>query len=165
MATALLLHNIRSVHNVGSLLRTCDGLGVDEIIFSGYTPYPRLSHDERLPHLIERQTKAIHKTALGAEERLALRRESDPKTAIENYRQKGYRILGLEQTAHSVPLAHYQRPEDIMVIVGEEVTGIEPALIALCDDIVEIPMRGHKESFNVSVAGAIALYVLTRHGS
>lgn len=158
--TSLLLHNIRSTHNVGSLLRTADGFGVDEVIFSGYTPYPELVDDDRLPHIIRRLSLAINKTALGAERQLALSRHESPNQALALARQRQQRIIGLEQADRSQPLAGYQAPDDWLLIVGEEVAGMDAALLADCDDILEIAMHGHKESFNVSIAGALALYEL-----
>lgn len=160
MLTALLLPNLRSIHNVGSLLRTADGLGVNEVAYAGYTPYPHLPGDDRLPHVIKSQTAAIHKTALGAEASLTQRRFSDAKGAIDHYRKSGYRIVGMEQHARSTPLSSYERPNKVLLVLGEEVDGIDSSVLEECDDIIEIPMRGRKESFNVSVAGALALYKL-----
>ena len=77
-------------------------------------------------------------------------------------KQDGYRIVGLEQSSRSIPLPDYQPPDKIALLLGEEVGGITAELLELCDDTVEIPMFGHKESFNVSVATGIALYELAR---
>lgn len=158
---SLLLHNIRSAHNVGSLIRSADGFGIDEIIFSGYTPYPRINNDKRLPHIIERQTKLIHKTALGAELSQKLVRIDDAYQLIDTYKQQDYTVIALEQDINSVPLSGYSAPAKALLILGEEVDGITNELLSKCDVIVEIPMKGRKESFNVSVAGGIAMYALT----
>lgn len=158
---SLLLHNIRSVHNVGSLLRSGDGFGVERVIFSGYTPYPELPHDKRLPHLRRKLTEALHKTALGAENSLSLDRVDDPLVLMSDYAANGYRLVGLEQDQRSQLLNSYQPHEKTLLILGEEVDGINQEMLAACHDLVEIPMRGDKESFNVSVAGAIAMYALT----
>tara|TARA_Y100000590_G_scaffold400329_1_gene484326 strand:+ start:798 stop:1298 length:501 start_codon:yes stop_codon:yes gene_type:complete len=154
----LLAHNIRSTHNVGSLFRTAEGFGVAKIFISGYTPYPTQQSDTRLPHIREKLTKQINKTALGAEAIVPF--EYSENVPIERLKQAGYRIVGLEQDARSQPLVQYKAPEKVALLIGEEVEGIDADLRKLCDDIVEIPMAGRKESFNVSVAAGIALYQL-----
>jgi 23S rRNA (guanosine2251-2'-O)-methyltransferase len=162
----LILHNIRSTHNVGAILRTAEGFGVHKIIFSGYTPYPSKTKIKDpdslkpLPHIIEKLTSQIHKTALGAEDILDLEYYNTPP--LRNLRDDGYRITGLEQSDKSTELSLYKPAQKTALILGEEVNGIPKELLNLCDDIVEIPMYGVKESFNVSVAAGIAMYVL-RH--
>lgn len=156
----IIAHNIRSTHNVGAVFRTADGFGVSKIILSGYTPFPRIENDPRLPHIAEKLTMQIHKTALGAEMTMPFEYQEVP--TIELLRSAGYRIVGLEQDERSVPLQDYRAPDKFVLVLGEEVEGIPPALLTQCDDLVEIPMQGHKESFNVSVATGIALYALTR---
>lgn len=154
----LLLHNIRSTHNVGSMFRTAEGFGVSKIILSGYTPYPKTERDARLPHIAEKISAQIHKTALGAETLVPF--EYQPTPDIAALHLAGYRIVGLEQNAKSSVLQEYTPPKKIALLLGEEVHGIEKSLLDQCDDIVEIPMKGKKESFNVSVAAGIALYGL-----
>jgi len=156
----VLLHNIRSTHNVGSIFRTCEGLGVSKIILSGYTPYPTIPGDTRLPHISQKMTKQIHKTALGAEEMVPFERVETPDFMA--LKQTGYRIVGLEQDKKSVMLPDYFAPEKLVLLLGEEVEGINFEMRGICDDLIEIPMKGRKESFNVSVAAGIALYQLTR---
>lgn len=156
----LLLHNIRSTHNVGSIFRTAEGFGVNKIILSGYTPYPTMPHDKRLPHIREKLTNQIHKTALGAEQMVPFEYIEQPNLLA--LKQAGYHIVALEQSPRSIVLRDYQSPQKIALLLGEEVHGITPELLAECDDILEIPMQGKKESFNVSVAGAIALYELSK---
>jgi tRNA G18 (ribose-2'-O)-methylase SpoU len=160
----IVAHNIRSIYNVGSIFRTSEGFGVEKVIFSGYTPYPTLSGDTRLPHISNRITKQIHKTALGAEEMVAYEHQADPSQAINDLRSQGYAIVGLELDKHSIPLSEYQPPEKIALILGEEVRGLTQSLRHTCDALLEIPMHGKKESFNVSVATGIALYALTLRG-
>lgn len=154
----LILHNIRSTHNVGSIFRTSEGFGVEKIILSGYTPYPRLAHDTRLPHISDKLTNQIHKTALGAEEIVPF--EYHETLDLGTLLLAGYRIVALEQSPRSVTLRDYTPPQKIALLLGEEVHGIKQELLAQCDDIIEIPMQGQKESFNVSVATGIALYAL-----
>ncbi|HWB39591.1 MAG TPA: RNA methyltransferase [Candidatus Saccharimonadales bacterium] len=154
---ALIAHNLRSTHNVGSLLRTADGLGVKKVYLTGYTPYPSREDDDRLPHLAAKIDKQISKTALGAEASQAWNRVETIESAIAELRQSGFQIVALEQTPNSQPLPDFKPGPKVALVVGREVEGIEPEILDLCDVAVEIPMFGSKESFNVSVAAAIAL--------
>lgn len=154
----LIAHNIRSTHNVGSIFRTAEGFGVSKIILSGYTPYPSVDHDIRLPHIHQKLTSQIHKTALGAETLVPFEHFETPD--LSRLKADGYRIVALEQTADSTYLSDYTAPDKIALLLGEEVLGISDELLAQCDDTIEIPMQGKKESFNVSVATGIALYAL-----
>lgn len=154
----VIAHNIRSTHNVGAIFRTAEGFGVTKIYLTGYTPYPVLSNDTRLPHIANKLESQIHKTALGAEKIVPFSHEEVPP--IEQLKAEGYRIVGLEQSSRSTLLQTYTAPEKIALLIGEEVHGITEELLAQCEDIIEIPMVGQKESFNVSVATGIALYAL-----
>lgn len=154
----LLAHNLRSTHNVGSLLRTAEGLGVSEVILSGYTPYPLAAPDSRMPHLSAKIDKAIHKTALGAETSQAWRRSDDIATTLDELKHAGWHIAALEQSAISVSLPDFEPPDKLVIIVGREVEGIEPEILSQVDVILQIPMFGQKESFNVVQAAAMALY-------
>lgn len=156
----VIAHNIRSTHNVGSIFRTAEGFGAARIILSGYSPYPTLPGDTRLPHISRKLTDQIHKTALGAETIVPFEYRSEPD--LLQLKRDGYRIVGLEQDARSTMIDEYVKPARIALLLGEEVEGIGAALRDACDDLVEIPMVGLKESFNVSVAAGIALYALTR---
>lgn len=152
-------HNIRSAHNVGSIFRTAEGFGASKIILSGYTPYPKVKNDPRLPHIADKLTSQIHKTALDTETIVPF--EYTETLSLLPLRQSGYRIVALEQASNSSDLRDYQPPEKLVLLLGEEVHGITAELLAQVDDIVEIPMQGQKESFNVSVAAGIALYHLS----
>ena len=154
----VILYNIRSTYNVGAILRTCDCLGVEEVIFTGYTPF----FDKGLPYEQAKLRKQIHKTALGAEDTLKWRRaEIDP--IIAELKEQGYQVCALEQGEHSLNLADSPSIDGkIALILGEEVHGIPEELLAKCDHLLEIPMLGQKESFNVSVATGIALWELTK---
>jgi len=155
----IIAHNIRSTHNVGSIFRTAEGFGVEKIILSGYTPYPKVTNDPRLPHISEKLTSQIHKTALGAEEMVPF--EYSEQIPLKFLKESGYRLVALEQNERSIRLSEYTVVDKLALLIGEEVHGITEELIAQCDDIIEIPMVGKKESFNVSVATGIALYALT----
>jgi tRNA G18 (ribose-2'-O)-methylase SpoU len=155
----VIAHDIRSTHNVGSLLRTCEGLGVQGVYFTGYTPYPRLSvEDPRLPHIAEKLDKQIHKTALDAEILVPWFVAEDVTSCIADLKDQGYVIAALEQSETSVPLPDFKAPPKIALLLGREVEGIEANLLAHCDVTLEIPMFGKKESFNVVQASAMALY-------
>jgi tRNA G18 (ribose-2'-O)-methylase SpoU len=151
-------HNIRSTHNVGAIFRTSEGFGVSKIILSGYTPYPQIDNDSRLPHISRKLTDQIHKTALGAETIVPFEYQENPD--FDSLQSLGFQIVGLEQDETSVMLPDYKPPEKVALLLGEEVEGIEKSLREQCDDLIEIPMEGQKESFNVSVATGIALYGL-----
>jgi 23S rRNA (guanosine2251-2'-O)-methyltransferase len=154
----LIAHNLRSTHNVGSLLRTAEGLGVDRVWLTGYTPYPLQASDVRMPHIAQKLHAQIHKTALGAEELVSWQQSSELFTVLTQLKSEGYTLAALEQHPKSIKLSDYKPPNKIALIVGREVEGIEPEVLAQCDVIIEIPMKGQKESFNVVQAVAMALY-------
>ena len=155
----IIAHNIRSTHNVGAIFRSGDGFGVSKIILSGYTPYPRIANDSRLPHISQKLTNQIHKTALGAESLIPFEYQEIPD--LSSLKQEGFTIVGLEQDERSILLPRYASPDKLALLLGEEVEGLTEDLKVACDVLIEIPMSGKKESFNVSVATGIALYALT----
>lgn len=156
----LIAHNIRSTHNVGSLFRTAEGLGIKKLILSGYTPYPTQAADDRLPHLSSKLTKQIDKTALGAAATLPWEKTEDISQTLKDLKQQGFKIYALEQTAKSVDLPDCQPPEKTAIIVGAEVEGLPTTITDACDECLQIPMFGSKESYNVAVAAGMAMYHL-----
>ena len=154
----MVAHNLRSCHNVGSLLRTAEGLGVQKVILSGYTPHPARPHDTRLPHEVAKLTQQIHKTALGAETLQKWEWHAHPLPVLAKFKKDGYPIAALEQAEDARDLPKYHAPQKVVLVVGREVEGLEPELLAVCDIALEIPMFGRKESFNVVQAAAMALY-------
>jgi 23S rRNA (guanosine2251-2'-O)-methyltransferase len=154
----LIAHNLRSTHNIGSLLRTADGLGVQKVYLTGYTPYPLASADGRLPHLAQKINRQISKTALGAEDPKNWEHADQVEPVIAALKTEGFRIVAIEQAQTAISLSDYAPPEKLALLVGREVEGVEPEILALCDDIIEIPMFGDKESYNVVQAAAMALY-------
>lgn len=156
----LIADNLRSAHNVGSLLRTADGIGVEAVYLTGYTPHPSYEGDNRMPHIAAKLTRQIEKTALGAETSVHWHYQPDVVKVIEELRTLGYSICALEQDPHSISLQDYVASQSIALLIGNEVTGIEPELLEKCDQILQIPMHGQKESFNVVQATAMALYHL-----
>lgn len=148
--TAVLLHNIRSAHNVGSIFRTCDAAGVSRVYLSGYTPLPI--------DRFGRPQKDIAKTALGAEASVPWTYTKSPTLLIRSLREKMWRIVGVEQHSRSQDYRNFKGGAHTLFIFGNEVRGISPQMLAGCDDIIEIPMRGKKESLNVSVAAGVILF-------
>jgi 23S rRNA (guanosine2251-2'-O)-methyltransferase len=159
----LIAHDIRSCHNVGSLLRTAEGLGVTKIYLTGYTPHPSKPNDDRLPHIGTKLTKDIHKTALGAEDLVDWEYCADPMKVVQQLKGEGFVMCALEQTPTSTPLPEFVCPDRAALILGREVEGVDPILLAQCDITLEIPMFGKKESFNVVQAAAMTLYQMTFH--
>jgi 23S rRNA (guanosine2251-2'-O)-methyltransferase len=156
----VVVHNIRSAHNVGSILRSADGMGIDHVYISGYSPYPIKPNDERLPHIQSKIDNQVHKTALGAEKSVPWSQENDAKKTISELKREGFLIASLEQTDKSTELNKFKTIQDIALIMGNEVTGVEKAILDLSDVNLQIPMLGKKESLNVAVATSIALYHL-----
>lgn len=154
----VIAHNIRSIHNVGSLLRTAEGLGVNGVWLTGYTPHPGVANDQRLPHVVAKLEKQINKTALGAQITVKWQHEKDVMLVIHDLKKQGFTIAALEQTIEAIPITDFKPPHRMAIILGREVEGIERAVLKMCDIQLEIPMLGRKESFNVVQAAAMALY-------
>jgi 23S rRNA (guanosine2251-2'-O)-methyltransferase len=143
-------HNIRSAFNIGSVFRTADGAGARKVYLTGYTPAP--------PH------PGISKTALGAEKVVEWEKSSKLGAVIEKLKKENFEIVALEQSKKSVPFESFRSKRNIALIVGNEVRGLSHPLLKKCDEIIEIPMRGGKESLNVSVAFGIAAYSILSEG-
>ncbi len=150
MEVAVLLHDIRSTHNVGSIFRTSDALGVNKIYLSGYTPSPIDKYG--------RARKDIGKVALGAEKTISWEYEEDPKRIIKSLKKEGFQVVCVEQDEKSVDYKKLKVKEKVLFVMGNEVLGVDKKILELCDDVVEIPMKGEKESLNVSVAFGVALF-------
>lgn len=140
----VLLDNIRSLYNIGSILRTADGVGVDKIILTGITANP--------------PRKEISKTALGAEDMVPWEYIEDPLEAIKKLKQEGFLIIALEQTPVSLDYKTIEYKFPLCLVVGNEVEGVDKNILDECDTVVQIPMGGEKESLNVSVAFGVAGY-------
>jgi tRNA G18 (ribose-2'-O)-methylase SpoU len=157
MRLIAILHDIRSVHNVGSIFRTADGAGFEKLYLCGITPSPMDRFGKIRPDFA--------KVALGAEKSVAWESISDAPDIVKKLKKGGWTILALEQSRKSVSLMKFGllkkvRPQRCALIVGNEVDGIPPAVLKLADTVIEIPMFGKKESLNVSVAFGIAAYEL-----
>ena len=142
-----ILHNILSLYNVGSMFRTADGAGVSKLYLTGYTGFP--------------PRKEIAKTALGAEESVAWERYRQIGRLITKLKKRGYLIVAVENKRKNIKIAKYyqfQTKIPIVLIFGNEVRGLSKRVLKKADVILEIPMRGQKESLNVSVAFGIIAY-------
>ena len=154
--SVLILPDIRSALNVGSIFRTADAIGISRICLAGYTPRPT--------DVFGRVQKDIQKAALGAELWVPWEFCKSVPTYIKRLKKEGYCIVALEQDTKSIDYKAFSkilRKSDflkIAIIVGSEVEGVDKAILRLCDYIIEIPMKGKKESLNVSVATGIALF-------
>jgi 23S rRNA (guanosine2251-2'-O)-methyltransferase len=150
LPVVLLMENIRSMHNIGSVFRTADAFLAEAIYLCGYTPRP--------PH------RDIHKTALGATETVAWKYAESASEAVLMLKREGYRIVAVEQVEGSIPLQDFSFREagKIVLIFGNEVQGVSESLLELCDAGIEIPQFGMKHSLNVSVAAGMVLWEKVR---
>lgn len=158
----LIVHDIRSAYNVGAILRTADAIGGATVICCGITPHPRVAGDTRSPVVVDSNTRAIAKTALGAEQAMPIEYERSVTDAVARARAAGATVLALEQDESAGGLFEFEADPRTAyaLLIGSEVDGIGGELLALADHVLELPQRGAKESLNVSVAAGIALYHL-----
>ena len=149
MENFLILHNIRSVFNVGSIFRTADAFGVKKIYLTGYTPDP------------------AQKTALGAENYVSREKLKNIHNLIRRLKSQGFFVVSVEQAKKSTDIKKFSKRKikKLTLIFGNEVHGLSRSVLGKSDAIVEIPMRGKKESLNVSVAAGVALYALLFSGN
>lgn len=147
---SILLHNIRSVHNVGSIFRTGDAAGISKIYLSGYTPLP----NDRFG----RARKDIAKISLGAEKTIAWEYIKNPINLINKLKNAKYQIIALEQSKNSIDYKKIKLKPKVLIILGNEVEGVSSKLLSICNTVIEIPMKGKKESLNVSVAFGTVLF-------
>jgi 23S rRNA (guanosine2251-2'-O)-methyltransferase len=145
----VLVDNVRSAWNVGSILRSADGFGFSHAYLCGITPTP--------------EQEAVQKTSLGAEDFVTWSHHKDAVKLVKGLRLEGWKIVGLEEDKRAIPLNQFAASIDqqpVVLIIGNEVTGVDPGLLKLCDEILHIPMHGQKRSFNVAVAFGVAAYAL-----
>ena len=148
---SILVENVRSVHNVGSIFRTADGFGAEKIYLTGYTAHP--------------PREDLHKTALGAEDAVPWEYYENPINAAEAIKKQGIELILIEQTRDSKSIYELKFQFPICFMVGNEVRGVSEELSRLADIHVELPMRGIKQSLNVSVAAGVAGYEFARYYS
>ena len=147
LALTVVLNNIRSLFNVGSIFRTADGAGVEKIWLCGYTGFPPQSQ--------------ISKTALGAEQRVPWEHVEDAVAVIKKLKRQGYQIVLLEQLDQSIEYHEFVPEGPVCLVVGNEIEGVSDGLLPYCDCAVEIAMAGVKNSLNVAVAFGIVAYHLS----
>lgn len=150
MRTMVILHNIRSAHNVGSVFRSADGAGVTKIFLTGYTPSPI--------DRFGREREEILKTSLGATHTVPYEVVPDIQELITRLTKEGVTLVAVEQTPHAIPYTSYVPKGDTVYIFGNEVTGVEPEILPRASVHIQIPMSGMKESLNVSVCAGIVLF-------
>ena len=148
---AVVLDNVRSAHNVGSAFRSADAFGVDRLVLCGISAVP--------------PSAEIHKSALGAEDAVPWEHADDTLSAVERLRAEGYVPVAVEQTVHSRKLGAWDRPagQRLALIFGNEVSGVQQAVVDACDFSLEIPQQGTKHSLNVSVSVGVILWELVRN--
>ena len=146
---SILIENIRSVHNVGSIFRSADGFGAEKIYLTGYTAYP--------------PREDLHKTALGAEDAVPWEYIENPMDAVKKIKKKGISLILIEQTKQSQSIYEIEWKFPVCFIVGNEVSGVSEGLSSLSDIQAELPMRGVKQSLNVSVAVGVVGYEFARY--
>ena len=146
----VVLENIRSMHNVGSVFRSADAFLIEAIYICGYTARP--------------PRKEIDKTALGATETVEWKYFSTTMEALDNLKQNNFKFFAIEQADKSIPLNMFSEinADKVALIFGNEVTGVEEEIISLCDGCIEIPQFGTKHSLNISVAAGIVLWEVVR---
>ncbi|MFM1840733.1 MAG: hypothetical protein RIR47_782 [Bacteroidota bacterium] len=145
----VVMDQIRSMHNVGSVFRTADAFLINGICLCGFTPQP--------PH------RDIHKTALGATESVDWMYYEQTTDAVIALKNQGYKVYAIEQTEGSIPLNQFKKTEaPIAFVFGNEVDGVDQSVIELCDGVIEIPQWGMKNSLNISVAAAVVLWEFVR---
>lgn len=146
----VILDNIRSVANVGSIFRTSDAVGASALVLCGTTPTP-----------VDRFGRAradMAKVSLGAEKKIPWTYEATTVQAIKKFKQQGYQIIAIEQSEKAVDYKKVRTSPQVCFVLGEEVKGLLPSVLKLADVVAEIPMHGQKESLNVSVAYGVAVF-------
>ena len=146
----LIVHNVRSAHNVGSIFRTAETAGVNEIYLTGYTPTPI--------DKFGKNRKDLAKTALGAEKTIPWKKFIKVGEAIKKLKKENYFIIAIEQAKNSLDYKKVKPKQKTAFMVGNEVRGLDKKVLSKCDVIAEIPMKGKKESLNVSVATGVTLF-------
>lgn len=150
MKSVAVLDNLRSVYNVGSIFRTANAVGIEKIYLCGTTPTPLDKKGER--------RKDFAKVALGAEDTVAWEYAESTFGCVKKLKEENYYIVALEQSENSVDYKEIKAKEKTAFVIGNEVDGIAPEVLAQSDVIAEIPMLGTKESLNVTIAFGVAVY-------
>ncbi|MEK7552865.1 MAG: TrmH family RNA methyltransferase [Patescibacteria group bacterium] len=150
LEVCLVLHNLRSAHNVGAIFRTAEAAGVNKIYLTGYTSAPR--------DRFGRPNQGVMKSALGAEEYVQWEKLSSVGRLLGKLSRAGFQLIALEQAKQSTDYRLVKVSNSTAIIVGNEVSGLSQSILTKCQSVAEIPMRGRKESLNVAVATGIFLF-------
>jgi len=145
----LLLDNIRSLFNVGAIFRTADAAGIDKIYLGGISGAP--------------SSEKVKKVALGAEKTIPWEHSWQAWRILEKLKKQGFQIVTLEQNKKSINYSKFKPKFPIVLILGNEISGVSENLLKRCDQIIQLPMRGQKESLNVAVAAGIAIYEINKY--
>lgn len=148
IALRVILDNIRSFNNVGSVFRTSDCFAIEKLYLCGITACP--------PH------REIHKTAIGATESVEWEQQVDTLSLVQNLQDDGWKVYAIEQTEHSVMLDDFVPEGKLAIVMGNEVDGVQQAVIDQCDGVIEVPQEGTKHSLNISVCTGVVLWDLRR---
>jgi 23S rRNA (guanosine2251-2'-O)-methyltransferase len=150
LPVVVVLDNIRSCHNIGSVFRTCDAMGIEKLWLCGITATP--------------PNKEIHKAALDAEKSVPWEYSPDTISAVKTLKDAGFHAYAVEQVANSISLSDFTPGlnQKIALVFGNEVKGVDQAVIDVCHGAIEIPQFGTKHSFNISVSAGIVLWEVTR---
>ena len=152
-AVVVVLDNIRSLYNTGSILRTADGAGVERVVLCGITPRPDQGGKQR---------RAIAKTALGAEDSVRWEYQVDVRSTLTQLAASGYQIVAVETSPEAVNIFEWTPLWPVCLVFGHEREGVSPELVAHIDTVIRIPMLGQKRSLNVATAAGVVLYELVR---
>ncbi len=162
MKLFLALDNVRSAHNVGSILRSASGFDIQGVVSIGISPHMRVTEDSRLPHVVDKDERRICKTALGGE--TLMLNHFDTGDEFLNWAEANdLSVASLEINPGAIPISKCTRPEKMVLVVGHEIDGVSKQLLTASEQVIYIPMPGVKESFNVASAAAIAMYVMSQN--
>lgn len=148
IALRVILDNIRSFNNVGSVFRTSDCFAIEKLYLCGITACP--------PH------REIHKTAIGATESVEWEQQDDTLSLVQNLQDDGWKVYAIEQTEYAVMLDDFVPQGKLAIVMGNEVDGVQQAVIDQCDGVIEVPQEGTKHSLNISVCTGVVLWDLSR---
>jgi tRNA G18 (ribose-2'-O)-methylase SpoU len=154
----LILHNIRSAYNVGSIFRTADAAGIEKIYVCGYSPIPNDTKNNPSSSYSSGSSSKLSKTALGAEKSVPWKYHKQTWRLLEKLKKEGVQIVALEQTKKSIDYRKFKPRFPLVLVVGNEVRGLSKDILKYADKIITIPMYGKKESLNVAVATGIAIF-------
>jgi len=164
METFLLVNNVRSIYNIGSLFRLADAVGLSKLYLTGFTPYPKKTDDDRPAYVATKTDQAIKKTALEGLGNVAWEYHPNAVDVCQKLKGDGVLLVGIEQTSTSLNYLdylksdHFLESQAVCFIVGHETGGVDQDVLDLCDKVIEIPMLGKGKSLNVAMSATVVLY-------